>query len=108
MDLVARILGLFDGRGKLKLAGLACLMAVGALLELVGLGLVMPVVAMLAEPSLLAQNKYLHAIHSALGSVSDSHFLLLLCFLVAFAYLFHKRSSLFSRNCRPILCTRTR
>ena len=72
---------------KCGLFPLLLLMIVGAFLELIGLGLIMPVIAILANPLLIEQNKYLNAIHTFINPASNKTFLLTLCFGVAAIYL---------------------
>jgi ATP-binding cassette subfamily C protein len=72
---------------RLKVLALIVLMVIGALMELVGLGLVMPVIAVLAKPELMVQNKFLRVIHEVVNPSSDHQFILLLCAVVAVVYL---------------------
>lgn len=86
-SLLLKAWSIFSPKERVFLLRLLVLMIVGALLELVGLGLVMPVLALLTEPALMTQNGFLKTVHSLAGQMSDSHFLLLLCAVVAGVYL---------------------
>ena len=86
-DLFPRLWSLLPPSERRKLLPLVLAMAFGAFLELLGLGLVMPVIAVLANPDLIEQNKYLRIIHGFINPGSDVHFLLILCFSVAAVYI---------------------
>jgi ABC-type bacteriocin/lantibiotic exporter with double-glycine peptidase domain len=85
-DLFPRLWSLLSRKEKAELLALIALMSGGAFMELLGLGLVMPVVAVLANPELLEQNKYLKAIHDFVNPSSNASFLLWLCLAVAVLY----------------------
>ena len=66
---------------------LLVLMFIAANLELLGIGLLLPVVAMLTNPELIFQNYYLDLIYLLLRPASERSFLFLLCLLIAAVYL---------------------
>jgi ABC-type multidrug transport system fused ATPase/permease subunit len=86
--------------------GLAALMVVSALLELVVLALVMPVVSALAAPELLESNRWLHAFYEFAAPSSHEAFILesvialILFFIVknAFAFVLMKCQNRFCRD----------
>lgn len=87
MKLFLRLLRLLSAGERLNVFVLIVLMVIGALMELVGLGLVMPVIAILAEPALMTQNRFLRVIHEFIPLASDNQFILALCAVVAVVYL---------------------
>ena len=58
-------------------------MFISANLELLGIGLLLPVVALLTNPELIHQNYFLDLIYRILNPASARSFLLLLCLLIA-------------------------
>ncbi len=79
---------LMTRRDKISMAVLTLLMMVGAGLEIVGISILMPVVAVLSKPELLEQNRYLHWVYRTIDPAGLREFLLILCAAVAFFYLF--------------------
>lgn len=67
IDYLRKLSGLFDKRVRIKFAGLFVLMLIGALLEMVGVGLFLPVLQLVATPEKIAENQYLSGFHNALG-----------------------------------------
>lgn len=66
---------------------LLLLMFVAANLELLGIGLLLPVVALLTNPALIHQNYFLELVYRFLNPSSTKSFLLLLCVLIALVFL---------------------
>jgi len=66
---------------------LLLLMFVAANLELLGIGLLLPVVALLTNPALIHQNFFLEQIYRLLNPSSTKSFLLLLCALIVTVFL---------------------
>ena len=64
------------------------LMFAAANFELLGIGLLLPVVALLTDPELIRQNYFLGLIFKILHPSSTRNFLLQLCLLIALVYLF--------------------
>lgn len=87
MNLFKRLWGMLSPVERIEALGLVVLMVAGALMELVGLGLVMPVIAVLSEPALMEQNRFLKLIRDIVNPSSDSQFILIMCVAVAAAYL---------------------
>lgn len=81
-------------------------MAISAVLELIALGMVMPLATALAAPDLLETNERMHRLHEFLGAPDRSHFIIelaiLLCVLFvlknAFAFVMTKCQSRFSAD----------
>ncbi|MBQ9338332.1 MAG: ABC transporter ATP-binding protein [Lentisphaeria bacterium] len=73
-------------RERLVFYLLLFLMFVAANLELLGIGLLLPVVALLTNPELIHQNYYLDLVYRILQPSSTRSFLLLLCVLIACVY----------------------
>ncbi len=72
-------------KGRMVL--LTVLMVVAAVLELIGISILMPVVAVLTRPELLVQNRYLSMVHQWLAPENPAAFLLILCGCVAIFFL---------------------
>lgn len=77
---------LLTRRDKLRCVCIAGMMVVGAGLEVLGVGLILPVIAILTTPELFAQNKYLHWFEVFLQPSSQQSFLVTLCVLVMVLY----------------------
>jgi len=63
------------------------LMFIAANMELLGIGLLLPVVAVLTNPELLHQNYFLELIYRVLRPESPRSFLIVLCFLITGVFL---------------------
>ncbi len=91
---IKSILGLFDRRTHWQLAGLSGLMLFTALLEMIGLGLFLPLLQIIADPNVLDTNPYIAKAVDVLGNGSLDRFtivfagLLLAFFLVKNLILF--------------------
>lgn len=70
------ILVLFTPRDRVKLAGLVCLIVLNGMLEVFGIGLLLPYVALLQEPSRIAENRYVGALDRWVGLQSAHAFLI--------------------------------
>jgi len=83
---------LFSLRDRLQLAGIAVVMAFSALLEAVGIGLLFPIVAAVADPAGFESNTWLrqtrHVQSEYFGTLSEGGFILAGCLLIALLYLF--------------------
>ena len=73
---------LMTRREKFALLGIALLTTVGAMMEIVGLGLLMPLVALFTKPELLEQNRYLRLLRGCGVFGSDRSFLAAICVAV--------------------------
>ena len=71
---------------KWRMLGLAGLLTFGALLEIAGLGLLLPVVAAFTKPELFEQNRFLHLFRSLFAGAGETAFLLICCLLITLVY----------------------
>ena len=71
---------------KWRMLGLVGLLTFGALLEIAGLGLLLPVVAAFTKPELFEQNKFLHLFRSLFSGAGETSFLLICCLLITLVY----------------------
>ena len=55
------------------------MMVATAFLEILGLGLVMPVIALISKPELIEQNHYLNLVHDMICPSSNESFIIILC-----------------------------
>ncbi|MBO4303432.1 MAG: ABC transporter ATP-binding protein [Lentisphaeria bacterium] len=78
-----KIWSLLDKKEKFLFFLLLVMMCFGAYLELLGIGLVLPIIAVLTNPVLLQENKLLHFIYRLLSPSSDRQFMVIMCLLVS-------------------------
>ena len=71
---------------KWRMLGLVGLLTFGALLEIAGLGLLLPVVAAFTKPELFEQNRFLHLFRSLFAGAGETSFLLICCLLITLVY----------------------
>ena len=86
MFFIRKIRMLLTPKDKYQLLGIAVLMTVSALLEVVGTGLLIPLVAMLVNADLLEQNAYLHLLYRWAPVSGHRGFMLWSAFLAALAF----------------------
>jgi ATP-binding cassette subfamily C protein len=86
LSLLNKIRYLLTRREKIFCALIVLMMIIGAGLEVLGIGLVMPVVALLTKPELIEQNKYIHFIYKILQPESNEQFIFTLCILLVVLY----------------------
>ena len=79
LDKFRRLLTVQDKFAALRLL---LMMGVGAGLEVIGISVVMPVVAVLSKPELLTENRWLNVFYRHLNPGSLSGFLLVMCLVV--------------------------
>ncbi len=73
---LADILAILSKRERIEVAGLLLLMVAGAWAEMLSIGLIVPFIAMLNDPSIIHSNAALARVYQMVGARSDSHFLL--------------------------------
>lgn len=86
--ILQKIWSLLSKRERVFVIMLLAALVIGAIFELIGIGLVMPIIALLSKPELIDQNKYLNIIYSFISPESQQQFLLILCFGVIGIYIF--------------------
>ncbi len=79
---------LLDRREKIQVIGLFFLLLVGSLLEMLGVGFVVPFISLISQPDLLQQQPFLNWLYQRLNSPASTQFILLLCLLYLGIYLF--------------------
>ncbi len=77
LELLRKIRQILSPRFKWGALLLIVMMGIGALLELIGLALIMPVVSVFAESDLLQKNHYLNMIYRWYGAESPREFILI-------------------------------
>lgn len=93
MSLFAKILGLFDSAGRRRIFALLFLILGGAVLEALGIGLIMPFIALISDPAYLNEQKTLKGLYDVAGFTTATDFYvacalgLLFLFLLKGAYL---------------------
>ena len=73
---------LLSPRDKWRLLGLVLLMTAGALAEIAGIGLLMPVIAVFTKPELMDQNAVLRTYAQIIGGGSETRLLILTCLML--------------------------
>lgn len=71
-----KLISLFDARTRAQFAVLFVLMLVTAILETIGIGLIMPFIAIITDPSIIDHNMWLRSAKHIFGIVKPSDFLL--------------------------------
>jgi len=64
---------------KLVTIILLLMMLTSSVLELLGIGLVLPLIALLTKPELIDENKYLHALYNITDSETHNGFIIIIC-----------------------------
>lgn len=85
--ILQKIWSLLSKRERFYVIVLLAALVVGAVFELIGIGLVMPIIAILGRPELIQQNKYLHLIYELINPKSQQQFIFILCFGVIAIYI---------------------
>src|SRR5688572_7007379 len=75
--LLKHLLGLFDWRERKLLLALSAMMIIGAGLEVLGLGAIVPFIGIRRNPAVIQQNQWLHSAYIALGVESTRDFLMI-------------------------------
>lgn len=78
MDQLRAILKLLDRREKWQLSLILLVMIPNALMQVVGIASVMPFIAVLAQPNLIEENRWLASIYQGFGVTSTNRFLMAL------------------------------
>ena len=94
MDLLGKLRKLFSRGEKARFAWIVVLMTVMAALEIAGLGLLMPLVALFTKPELLEQNRYLRFMSDWPLFTDRNCFLIFVCTAAVAVYLFKTLLSL--------------
>ena len=77
---------LLTPKDKLYLLLVVCLLCIGALMEIAGLGLLMPIVAAFSKMELFEQNAILRFFRQLFSGFNDKDFLLICCGLIVLLY----------------------
>ncbi len=88
MDLLQKLLAFFDRQERIKGLGLLALMLVGAGLETLGVGMVMPFVGLVSDPSLIEKRRYLAWVYTHTGSPAPATFVVGCGFAIIAVFLF--------------------
>ena len=84
--ILQKIWSLLSKHERVWIIWLITALVIGATFELIGIGLIMPIIALLSKPELIEQNKYLRIIHEFINPQSQEQFMLILCFGVIGIY----------------------
>ena len=87
IKILKNVWSLLTEREKLTVVILLVLMLLSSALELLGIGLVMPVIALLSKPELIEQNRYLKAVYDLVAPDSYRTFMIILCIALIILYI---------------------
>lgn len=87
LEVIRNLRLLLTRKDKFRLAGVIVLLFISAMLEVAGLGLLLPVVAVFTKPELLEQNKFLAFFRQLFAGLNDHHFLMICCGAIILLYL---------------------
>ncbi len=91
---------LLTARDKWRMVLLSVMMMTTAGLEMVGVSILMPIIAVLTKPELLAQNRYLKLVHDLIAPGNDREFMLAMCLLVVVFFVAKNLFSFFTLVCQ--------
>lgn len=86
--LLQKIWNLLSAHERVCVVVLIVALVVGAIFEIVGISLMMPIIALLSKPELIQQNKYLKLIYEFINPKSQQMFIFILCCSVVAIYVF--------------------
>jgi len=95
LKLLYKLSSLLSRRDKWICVIFIFMMVFNAFLEMVGISLIMPVIALLSKPELIQQNKYLLYIYNFIAPSSNSSFLKILCLMLIGVYVFKNAFTMF-------------
>jgi ATP-binding cassette subfamily C protein len=81
LDIFKKLSYLLERREKIQVIGLFFLLLIGSLLEMLGVGFVVPFISLISQPDLIQEQPILNTINSWLGSPSRTEFLVILCLI---------------------------
>ncbi|MDR3585181.1 MAG: ABC transporter ATP-binding protein [Desulfosporosinus sp.] len=87
MDIIKKLYYIFDREQKMRFAILVLLMIGGALLETVGIGLIIPIINLVLNPDLIFKQKVLLKIYEVLNFKSSTSFLIVFCFTMLVVFI---------------------
>jgi len=78
---------LLERKEKFYVFILFTLMLFSACLELIGIGLIMPIIVLLSRPELMVQNKYFKILKQIINPSSNNNFILIICFIIIILFI---------------------
>ena len=87
LEILKKIWSLLTKREKIISIFLFAMMLLSSGLELLGIGLIMPVIALLSKPELIEQNRYLKLVYDFIAPGSYKAFLIILCVALIALYI---------------------
>ena len=82
-----KIWKLLSGKERAAFFIIVIMMVIGALLELLGIGMILPVIAALSEPKLIEQNRFLKSLYDIINPGSNEKFILALCLILSIIFI---------------------
>ncbi|MBU1656491.1 MAG: ABC transporter ATP-binding protein/permease [Gammaproteobacteria bacterium] len=87
IDTIDKLMRLFTRKQRRHLIFLMLLMVVAALLELIGIGALVPVVGVMQNPEIIEKSRFLSTLSAFMGNPSREGFFLILLFILLFLFL---------------------
>lgn len=87
INLLKKIWALLERSEKFRMVVIVVMMAVGAVMEIAGIGFIMPIVALVSKPELVEQNKYMKMISDFLHPSSHANLIITLCIVIIVLYI---------------------
>lgn len=79
---------IFDRRQKRVMVLLLCAIFIGALFELLGVSLIMPLIQVISTPDMIEENRYLNMVYRAFGMKDTGSFFVFLASVIIGVYIF--------------------
>ena len=88
MKLICKIFSVFNNREKIYCAGIIFFMLIGAVLEAIGIGAILPLISIMGDSLFLAKHKEIQPFLKFIGVYTQTAFVMISSFLVMFIYIF--------------------
>ncbi|AFZ49048.1 ABC transporter ATP-binding protein [Dactylococcopsis salina] len=86
LDIFKKFSYLLERREKIQVISLFFLLLIGGILEMLGVGFVVPFISLVSQPELIQEQPILNRIYLALGSPSSEQFLVIICLIYLLIY----------------------
>ena len=102
MEIFKKINYILTGRQKARMLILLVMVILGGLVELLGVAAIFPVVSVASSPDSIQQNQYLKFFYDLFHIKSANSFLVLLCIVLIFVYIFKNLYLLFMHHMQNV------
>ena len=87
-NLIKQFNEMLDKKDRFLFLGVFFLMVIGAFFELVGIGVILPFIALINDPSSVHSYKILEKLHFLLNEPNESQFIMFIAIIIGFVFLF--------------------